>query len=255
MLDSMNITSLSRAASLLLLLPILAPLPGNSAPVSAERIVFPAKMAVRIIRDFGAKGDGRTDDTEVAFRANANYILDKDIRIHGSVTRLQGASSYLPPIKPNAPVTIAIEKQGGSPVVFDGMDRPLGKYLLQIETCGGRDVFIRRLRGNLFAKGAGNVFLQDSVSAVHISHPEAKVWAWQLNSESAEGVNVVNDGGQLWVLGLKTERNQVLIETKSDGRTEVLGGWIYNTVRTDPAPKRRAFSSPTLCRRSTPVLS
>jgi len=96
-------------------------------------------------------------------------------------------------------------------------------------------VFIRRLRGNLFAKGAGNVFLQDSVSAVHISHPEAKVWAWQLNSESAEGVNVVNDGGQLWVLGLKTERNQVLIETKSGGRTEVLGGWIYNTVRTDPA--------------------
>jgi len=76
-----------------------------------------------------------------------------------------------------------------------------------------------------------------------------------LNSESAEGVNVVNDGGQLWVLGLKTERNQVLIETKSDGRTEVLGGWIYNTVRTDPAPKRRAFSSPTLCRRSTPALS
>lgn len=49
-----------------------------------------------------------------------------------------------------------------------------------------------------------------------------KVWCRQLNPERSLH-EVVNDGGQLWVLGCKTEEEGTAFETRNDGYTEVLG--------------------------------
>lgn len=61
------------------------------------------------------------------------------------------------------------------------------------------------------------------------------VWARQLNMEN-EGTHIVNDSGQLWVLGYKTERGGTLLETRGRGRSEILGGFSYTTTAGKLAP-------------------
>ena len=53
------------------------------------------------------------------------------------------------------------------------------------------------------------------------------VWARQLNPETKGIPEIVNDGGQLWVLGLKTEYLSTKIENRNGARTEILGGLMY----------------------------
>ena len=85
------------------------------------------------------------------------------------------------------------------------------------------------------APGAGDVFLEGVVGGPFTFRGQ-RVWARQLNVENT-ATNVVNDGGDLWVLGLKTERRNTVIETINGGRTEVLGAMLYSTTpsATDPA--------------------
>lgn len=49
------------------------------------------------------------------------------------------------------------------------------------------------------------------------------VWARQLNTEQKD-LNCLNDGGDLWILGMKDEEDGTLIKTINGGRTELLGG-------------------------------
>lgn len=51
-----------------------------------------------------------------------------------------------------------------------------------------------------------------------------------MNPEN-DTVKVTNDGGTLWILGLKTERKGTLVETKNGGKTEVLGCFCYTTAK------------------------
>ena len=62
-----------------------------------------------------------------------------------------------------------------------------------------------------------------------------KLWARQLNIEN-EGTHLSNDGGDVWVLGYKTERGGTLLDTRGGGRSEVLGGFSYTTTAGKLAP-------------------
>ncbi len=55
---------------------------------------------------------------------------------------------------------------------------------------------------------------------------EPGFWARQLNPEN-EGTKIVNNGGKLWILGLKTEKVGTVVATKASGKTEILGGLLY----------------------------
>ena len=61
------------------------------------------------------------------------------------------------------------------------------------------------------------------------------LWARQLNIEN-EGTHLSNHGGQLWVLGYKTERGGTLLDTRKGGRSEILGGFSYTTTAGKLAP-------------------
>jgi hypothetical protein len=56
-----------------------------------------------------------------------------------------------------------------------------------------------------------------------------------LNIEN-EGTHLTNDGGDLWILGYKTERGGTLVHALGGGRTEVLGGFSYTTTAGTLAP-------------------
>lgn len=63
-----------------------------------------------------------------------------------------------------------------------------------------------------------------------------RVWARQLNPERSH-VQVLNDGGDLWVLGFKTENPSTAFKTVNGGRTEIFGG-ILNQLRNYSNPRQ-----------------
>lgn len=81
---------------------------------------------------------------------------------------------------------------------------------------------------------SGDLFLENfAADHFDFKYPQ-NVWARQFNLELVYDQNngstyrkCLNNGGQLWVLGLKTEHQGTIIETTNGGRTEVLGGLLY----------------------------
>jgi hypothetical protein len=101
-----------------------------------------------------------------------------------------------------------------------------------LDNASSRTLVIRdaaNVSGNM--TGTGDVFIENVVSNPSQSwiFNKQRVWARQLNAEN-EGTHIKNNGGKLWILGLKTERGGTLIETKGGGKTEVLGGLAYTTT-------------------------
>jgi len=80
-------------------------------------------------------------------------------------------------------------------------------------------------------RGAGALFVEN-VAAMpwEILFPQ-KVFARQINPEGNR-TKITNKGGELWVLGLKTEGIGTNVETDEGGYTEVLGGLIYPVWKT-----------------------
>jgi hypothetical protein len=84
------------------------------------------------------------------------------------------------------------------------------------------------------ASGAGDVQVEDCNGSFEFNGQD--VWMRQVNSELV-APRVVNRGGTLSLLGLKTEGFGPAVETYAGGRTEVLGTFFYTTsVGTPGAP-------------------
>jgi len=222
-------------------------LPVKDTPLTAP----PADLDQWVcVDDFGADGTDREDDTTairaalehalregkrvLAFGAGGTYYATGMFELGGSLTHVMGAGSFL---RPNRGTRFGFRLvDGDSPTVsFDLIDRSLlPSITIDLENPSGRTLIVRCLRGELTADGPGQTFLEDSCSRIHIKHPEAKVWARQLNSERGEPYANENHGGTLWVLGLKSEKTPTLIGTFDGGRTEVLGTWAYVISKTRP---------------------
>ena len=91
------------------------------------------------------------------------------------------------------------------------------------------------------SSGTGSLFLEDisggSSLAVQgadlaILHPQ-NFWARQLNPETL-GTKILNAGGNLWTLGLKTEEAGTAIKTTTGGRSEVPMFFLYPLSLGDP---------------------
>ena len=84
------------------------------------------------------------------------------------------------------------------------------------------------------ASGTGPLFVEDvSAGPWKILTPQS-VFARQINPEQNE-TKILNNGGHLWIFGLKTEQSGTNIETDNGGYTELLGGLLYpaHTVSSD----------------------
>ena len=80
----------------------------------------------------------------------------------------------------------------------------------------------------------GELFFEDVVTH-DLQLKKQRLWARQLNIEN-EGTHLVNDGGDVWILGYKTERGGTLLDTRGGGRSEMLGGFSYTTTAGKLAP-------------------
>jgi hypothetical protein len=119
-------------------------------------------------------------------------------------------------------IRLVVDTPGGEPLIVEQFG-----YGMRVEQRSSRPVVIRH--GNYSytsTPGAGDLYLEDVEDGDFHVQPGQHVWARQFNNESG-GTKILNDNGQLWILGLKTEAAGTVIDTRNGGRTELLGGLIY----------------------------
>lgn len=204
---------------------------------------------------FGAKVDDGQDDSEAIQKAidsgastvylpRGSYTIAHTIIIRGAVRRIIGGKAFLiiaAPLRGEAQPVFRLAP-GTSPVVtLEGINTDFsGGPFYFMEDNSPRTLVLRRLAINFQAadafhgKGPGTVFIEDVVGHYFKFHHQT-VWARQFNVEG-DGEHVLNDGGIMWILGLKTEGGGTLLKTRSGGKTELLGSFSYSVGAHLPDP-------------------
>jgi Pectate lyase superfamily protein len=207
-------------------------------PVTAKTLNLPIKDTPDVPWDnpagdswanivpFGAiPNDGRDDSAAIQSAIDSGqttvylpvgaYHLTKTILIRKNVRRLIGTEAFVEVPNSINPGFKVVE--GKSPVVV--FERIGSGYnsTPTIENASARTLVIRdasNVSGNM--TGSGDVFIENVVSNPSQSWTfnRQNVWARQFNVENA-GTHITNNGGKLWILGLKTE---------------LLGGLAYTTT-------------------------
>jgi hypothetical protein len=201
----------------------------------------PAKWAV--VDAFGADPTAKADSAAAIQKAvdsgaatiffPGHYQSSATIIVRGKVRRILGLGGIVNYGRRDL-LNFRIE-DGAVPVVCLEHFSHLGGG---IEIDSKRTVVLRSMetytiQGTPRSEG-GEVFLEDVVGD-NFRFRKQRVWARQLNTEN-QGTHLTNDGGDVWVLGYKTERGGTLIHTLGGGRTEILGGLSYTTTAGKLAP-------------------
>ena len=195
------------------------------------------------VERFGADPTGANDSAESIQRAidsgattvflPGSYRIKSTVIIRGKVHRLAGLGGMINYGQQDRPSFRIVD--GEAPAVsFDHFGYIGGG----VEIASRHPVIFKSvsdcpIRNREEAVG-GELFLEDVVTDQLVLRGQ-RVWARQLNIEN-EGTHLVNDGGQLWVLGYKTERGGTLVKTLNSGKTELLGGFSYTTTAGQLAP-------------------
>ena len=210
------------------------------------------------VNEFGARGDGLTDDTQAIQRAMdvgtsvvyfqpGTYLIDSTVTIPSHVQRVNFMYSDLV-----AGANLQSRERQGTFKVTGESDKPLiiedlfafelyfgGHYLIDHASC--RTVVLSDLHTQVGAMyknsvSGGKVFIENVCTTDQFppyrncfSFTGQQVWARQLNPERANP-EVLNQGSKLWVFGFKTEKSGTAFYTTKGGYTEVLGG-IFNISR------------------------
>jgi hypothetical protein len=170
----------------------------------------------------------------------------RPIRVHGSVSRILGMSNIVDFADPpgqtaSGPAVFTFEDLAGPAVVVErffllgGWKCPRGVSMF--ENKSGKAVVVRNLcHGGLHKKpSTGGEWFVEDVPAVGLRlGPGEKCWARQYNPESPEATMVEVDGGQLWILGLKTEGRARHIVARNGAKVELLGGVSYQSWDKQP---------------------
>ena len=195
------------------------------------------------VDSFGADPTGAADSAAAFQKAidsgattvflPGSYSLASTVTIRSPVRRLVGVGGMINYGKSGRPDFRLTD--GESPVVTLEHFAHIGGGL-EIDT--RRTVVLRSVADCSLsftprAEG-GELFLEDVVTH-DLKLRRHRVWARQLNIEN-EGTHLTNEGGDLWVLGYKTERGGTVLHTLSGGRSEVLGGFSYTTSAGKLAP-------------------
>lgn len=192
-----------------------------------------------VVDAFGADPEGGRDSTEAIQEAldsgastvflPGSYAIAKPLVVRGKVRRIIGAGGFVDYAKKAGP-DFVVGDEGPDTVTFEHFAGIGGG----IEAATNRTLVLRSLGARVLGEGKGRLFLED-VAGDRLEVANRRVFARQLNVEN-EGTHLRNEGGNVWVLGYKTERGGTLVETLNGGRTEILGGFSYTTTAGKLAP-------------------
>ncbi|MBS0264248.1 MAG: hypothetical protein JSS02_20085 [Planctomycetes bacterium] len=195
------------------------------------------------VDDFGADPSGQHDSAAAIQRAMDSgattvflpgfYALRSTVVIGSRVRRIVGVGGWVDYKRQTVP-NFRIQGDDAPPLCIEHLAFIHGG--IEIDT--RRTIVFRSVADcdlTMTDRAAGGeLFFEDFVTH-SLALQKQRVWARQLNVEN-EGTHVVNDAGDLWVLGYKTERGGTLLETRQQGRSEILGGFSYTTTSGKLAP-------------------
>ncbi|AMV31453.1 Pectate lyase superfamily protein [Pirellula sp. SH-Sr6A] len=227
--------------------------PTTAFPASLESLRLPIEEPPAVpvhptsswanVDEFGADPTGERDSSAAIQKAMdsgastiffpGSYSLESTVTIPGRVERILGLGGmidYFAKAKPD----FRIVEDASSPLHIEHFAYVHGGMEIDTDrTIVFRSVADCDLRfGERASKG--HLFFEDFVTH-RLALKGQRVWARQLNVEN-EGTHIENDGGELWVLGYKTERGGTLLDTRGQGASEILGGFSYTTTAGKLAP-------------------
>lgn len=195
------------------------------------------------VNDFGADPTGNEDSSAAFQKAMdsgastiflpGNYALKKTVVVGGKVHRILGVGGIVDYTRQARPDFRVIDGESNV-VVFEHLANVHGG--LEVDT--NRTLFLKSVADCDLTftdrSHGGEIFFEDVVTH-KLALKNQRLWARQLNVEN-EGLHVLNDSSDLWVLGYKTERGGTLLQTQGKGRSEILGGFSYTTTAGKLAP-------------------
>ncbi|NEO28389.1 MAG: hypothetical protein F6K03_16290, partial [Kamptonema sp. SIO4C4] len=179
----------------------------------------------------GIPGDGIDDTAAIqaaidsgastVYLPNGVWTMNGTVDLGGNVHRFLGTEAWL--------------EGGGTLRLVDGTASVVTVERLETSIDFVHDSDRTLVLSNLFVsdysnttQGTGDLFIRDVVSATWQIQNQ-NVWARQINPEPNGSVTrIINDGGNLWMLGLKTEDEGTLVKTINGGQTELYGGYMLN---------------------------
>ncbi|MDJ0897285.1 MAG: glycosyl hydrolase family 28-related protein [Xenococcus sp. MO_188.B8] len=198
------------------------------------------------VTKFGAQPNDTEDDgaaiqkaidsgAETIYLPAGVYRSQQSILVRGNVRRLFGLNASMVFNVPGKPAFIV--KDGKYDAVAVDIDGNYGNQSSYWIEHASKRTLVLGSGSYINTVPGGKVFIEDVV-ATPLIFDRQKVWMRQINTESYEhNPHIVNKGGDLWILGLKTEKDRTIIGTYDGGRTEVLSGLLYkNRERIGPAP-------------------
>jgi hypothetical protein len=183
----------------------------------AEGIFFPAN-----------EGDGYRVGSTIEIPGHVRYVLG----MRNGIGRREGLDGP----------TLRISEQSEQPIIFerihiDGMPTSAGKDPKHpaFEHVSGRTVVFRHNGPRLYQArpGAGHLFVESAEGYWRFARGQ-KAWGRQMNPESHHVSELINDGADVWILGLKTEYATTKVVNRNGGRLEVLGGFLYTVTKAPP---------------------
>ncbi len=161
-----------------------------------------------------------------------HYRIDRTVVLRGDVRRFIGNGAWL---SPGGKVAAGEEPMfrfadGTHPVVrFEGISTDFSNRVQLMEHAASRTLVMSRVMCNFQGggityrnTGRGDLFIEDVVGQT-FHFKDQTVYARQFNPEPI-GTKAINEGGTLWVLGMKWERGGSALVNRDGARTEILGG-------------------------------
>jgi hypothetical protein len=208
----------------------------------AECIWFPSESGVVDVtrQPYLARPDDECDDTasiQAAIDSGATTVylprgtwrIQGELFLRGNVRHLLGCEARLNPVdKDQTPLVVVAD--GTSPVVLaEGLEAGGVRFTHR----SNRTLHMRHFLGGGYrapdSGPYGKLFLTDVALGPLTASQGQYVWARQLNIEGNTAHNteteakVYNEGGIVWILGMKTEDAGTVIKTVDGGKTELLG--------------------------------
>lgn len=205
---------------------------------------------IAVVTDY--KDNSSDDDTaaiqaaidsgrETVYFPPGDYIISDTIHVRGNVKRILGC--YASTINTRGPVLYAvsgenpafkIETSHGQAIIIERL--MFDNCPLTIENASSDTLVLRDGDYHSYTNTntSGKLFIENIICDDLVINQQ-KVWARQLNAEGngyEPLYKVVNNGGNFWCLGMKTEMCSGAIQTNDGGKTELLGGYIFSNSGT-----------------------